>query len=224
MQDEAKTKSQLIDDLNEMRSKNLLRDAAADQLGKSSDATHDLKEKTPGEIIHELQVHQIELELQNEELRRVELKLEGVKKERDLETPIIESPVRVGTETILLVDDEESIKDLGATLLTNFGYKVITANDGKEALEIYRAEKDKIALILLDLIMPVMDGKQCLAEVLQIDPNAKVVIASGNSEDGQPNGATPAGAKGFVQKPFNIRQLLTTIREVLDEAPHFQVS
>ena len=89
MQDEDKTKSQLIDDLNEMRRKNLLRDAAEDKLGKSPDATHDLKEKTPEEIIHELHVHQFELEMQNEELKRVQLELEGSRNKANTKTFMI---------------------------------------------------------------------------------------------------------------------------------------
>ena len=115
------------------------------------------------------------------------------------------------------MDDDDNIRDLGATLLIDFGYKVITANDGKEALEIYQRESYSISLIILDLIMPVMDGKKCMAEVLRIDPNAKIIIASGYSESGSANGAMVVGAKGFVQKPYNMRQLLTTIREILDK-------
>jgi DNA-binding NarL/FixJ family response regulator len=65
--------------------------------------------------------------------------------------------------------------------------------------------------------MPVMDGRKCLAEILRIDPHAKVIIASGYSEGGQANGVMDSGAKGFVQKPYNMRQLLTTVREVLDK-------
>ena len=98
-----------------------------------------------------------------------------VAEERDSETPAIERPIRGGNETILLVDDEEALRDLGTTLLTRFGYEVVTANDGKEALEIYQREKGRIALILLDLIMPEMDGKQCLGEILRVNPNARVV-------------------------------------------------
>ena len=91
------------------------------------------------------------------------------------------------------------------------------AVNGKEALEIYLREEDRIALILLDLIMPLMDGRQCLAEILRINPDAKVVIASGYSESGPANGVMSAGAMGFVQKPYDMRQLLTTIREILDK-------
>ena len=65
--------------------------------------------------------------------------------------------------------------------------------------------------------MPVMDGKQCLAEILRINPNAKVIIASGYSESGPASGVMSVGAKGFVQKPYDMRQLLTTIREILDK-------
>jgi DNA-binding NtrC family response regulator len=65
--------------------------------------------------------------------------------------------------------------------------------------------------------MPEMDGKKCLEEILRVNPNAKVGLASGHSGNGPANGAMAAGAKGFVQKPYDIRQMLTTIREVLDK-------
>ncbi len=141
----------------------------------------------------------------------------AIEKEVDSETSTVERPIPGGAETILLVDDEEALRDLGESLLNRFGYKGITANDGKDASEIYQRDGDSISLIILDLIMPVMDGKQCLAEILRINPNAKVVLASGYSEGGRAIGATTAGATEFVQKPYDMRQLLTTAREVLDK-------
>jgi PAS domain S-box-containing protein len=135
----------------------------------------------------------------------------------DSETRTNDGPIRGGTETILLVDDDDEIRDLGATLLNSFGYVVIRAGNGKEALDIYQRERESISLVILDLIMPVMDGRKCLAEILRIDPHAKVIIASGYSEGGPANGVMAARAKGFVQKPYSMRQLLTTIRKALDK-------
>ena len=142
--------------------------------------------------------------------------LPAIQTKKELETPTFEKAIPSGTETILLVEDDESIRNLGAAILKKFGYKVITAGDGKEALEIYQVEKDRIDLIMLDLIMPIMDGRQCLAGVLRINPDAKIIIASGVSEAGSASGARVAGAKGFVQKPYDMRKLLTKIREILD--------
>ncbi len=139
----------------------------------------------------------------------------SIEKERDSETPTIEKPIQGGTETILLVDDEEALRELGSTLLSEFGYKVITAGNGKEALGIYQNEGERISLVVLDLTMPEMDGKKCMQEILQINPNAKVVLASGHSESGLANGNVTGRAKAFVQKPCNMSQLLTTIREVI---------
>jgi PAS domain S-box-containing protein len=121
-----------------------------------------------------------------------------------------------GSETILLVDDEEMILDLCSRILSKAGYRVITASNGKEALELYQARSDEIALVILDLIMPEMGGKRCLAELLSLDPSAKVVIATGFSAEGPTKDALAAGAKGFVNKPYIIRQLLEMVREVLD--------
>ncbi len=140
----------------------------------------------------------------------------AIEKEGNSEIPAIETPIPGGTETILLVDDEEALRDLGTTLLNNFGYKVITAGNGKEALAIYSKYKNKISLILLDLIMPEMDGRQCLAEMLLIDPKAKILVASGYSENGLNDEIVEAKARGFVGKPYNITKLLTTVRDALD--------
>jgi PAS domain S-box-containing protein len=137
----------------------------------------------------------------------------------DQEGETIERPMpQGGSETILLVDDEEFIRDLGSRILRRAGYKVITASNGKQALEVYQVRGDEISLIVLDLIMPEMGGKQCLGEILRVDPSAKAVIASGFSANGRTKDALAAGAKGFVNKPYDIRQLLEVIREVLDQA------
>lgn len=121
-----------------------------------------------------------------------------------------------GTETILLVDDEEPLRKLGSRILNEYGYRVMTASNGKEALELYQREDASISLVILDLIMPEMDGNKCLTEVLRVNPKAKVVLASGYSEVGAASGAMAGGAKGFVQKPYNMREFLITIREILD--------
>jgi len=125
--------------------------------------------------------------------------------------------VRRGTETILLVDDEELLRDLGEQILTRHGYMVLKAQDGETALKLYEEKKDKIHLILLDLIMPGMGGKKCLEELLHLNGAAKVVIASGYSPEGTVKNFLEAGAKNFIGKPFNMKEMLDVVREVLDE-------
>lgn len=124
--------------------------------------------------------------------------------------------VRGGTETILLVDDDDDIRDLGTRILQEQGYSVITAVNGKEGLEIYKKVGDRIELVVLDLIMPEMDGKLCLEEILKINPGAKVLLASGYSPNGSAATLISKGARGFVGKPFDRRGLLSAIREALD--------
>ena len=122
-----------------------------------------------------------------------------------------------GDETILLVDDEKYIRELGVELLTDAGYKVLTATDGEGGLELYRKEQEYIDLIILDLVIPGMGGKKCYEEILRINPKAKVLIVSGYSANGPGKEAIEAGAKGFVGKPFDVSHLLETVREILDE-------
>ncbi|MEW6352373.1 MAG: response regulator, partial [Thermodesulfobacteriota bacterium] len=121
-----------------------------------------------------------------------------------------------GTETVLLVDDEDLVRELGARILTKAGYTVLTAGNGKDALEVYRKEQNRIALVVLDLIMPEMGGRQCLEEILRINPAGKVLIASGYSANGRTKETMEIGAAGFVAKPYDVRQLLEMVRNVLD--------
>jgi two-component system cell cycle sensor histidine kinase/response regulator CckA len=124
--------------------------------------------------------------------------------------------IRGGTETILLVDDEDSIRELGGEMLRRFGYTVLVAVDGETALEIYREEKENIALIILDLIMPGMGGQKCLEKVLEIDPAQRVLIASGHSPNGSTRESLQGGASGYVKKPYELRPMLAMVRQILD--------
>jgi DNA-binding NtrC family response regulator len=116
-----------------------------------------------------------------------------------------------------LVDDEESLRSLGEQLLTRFGYKVLTASDGETALEIYGKEKQKIDLVILDLIMPGMGGKRCLNKLLEENPDARVMIASGYAGHGPTKEAIEAGARGFISKPYVTEEMLKALREILDQ-------
>jgi two-component system, cell cycle sensor histidine kinase and response regulator CckA len=121
-----------------------------------------------------------------------------------------------GTETVLLVDDEEFIRDLGKRFLRQVGYTVLAAGNGQEGLDLYKKEGRNISLVVLDLIMPGMGGKQCLEQLLKIDPKVKVIIASGSSSEGRTRKIFESNAKGFVAKPFKGVELLKMVREVLD--------
>ncbi len=136
--------------------------------------------------------------------------------DKEPEEKIARSMPRGGSETILLVDDEDMIRDLCSRILAKSGYSVITARNGKEALELYIAQRDRISLVILDLIMPQMGGKQCLDDLLSIDPAVKVLIASGYSSNDATQEALASGARGFVNKPYDMRQVLGVVREVLD--------
>ena len=116
-----------------------------------------------------------------------------------------------------MVDDEEYIRQLGVELLSDAGYRVLTATDGISGLELYQQEQERIDLVILDLVIPGMDGKKCYEEILRINPMAKILIVSGYSANGPGKEAAEAGARGFVGKPFEIEHLLATVRDILDQ-------
>ena len=122
-----------------------------------------------------------------------------------------------GEGTILLVDDEEMILDVSVQLLKILGYKVIEARGGKEAVDIYRQAKDKIDMVLLDMVMPEMCGGKAYDLMKDINPNVKVLLSSGYSIDGQATEILNRGCDGFIQKPFSMKGLSQRIREILDK-------
>jgi CheY-like chemotaxis protein len=122
-----------------------------------------------------------------------------------------------GQETILLVDDEEDIREFGKELFGRCGYNVRTVADGESALALYRKEGKDIDLVILDLIMPGMGGRQFLEELLKINPTARVLVASGHHREQSTAETLEAGAKGFIKKPYNAEQILAMVRTILDQ-------
>jgi len=136
---------------------------------------------------------------------------------RPLETP---GPPAQGKESILVVDDEPMVRELAEEILRSRGYEVQSASDGETALSIFEKGKGRIALVILDLIMPGMGGRQCLERLLRIDPGARVLIASGYALDAATQEAIDAGAQGFVKKPYELQTMLEAVRRILvDGAP-----
>ncbi len=120
-----------------------------------------------------------------------------------------------GRGRVLVVDDEEFIRGLSREALEGLGYDVLEASDGKEAIEIYKAEKGKIDLVILDLIMPKMGGKETFEMLKEIDPDVKVLISSGYGIDPQAREMLDSRAKGFIQKPYNIAEIAEVIKGII---------
>jgi CheY-like chemotaxis protein len=119
-------------------------------------------------------------------------------------------------ELVMVVDDEEFISFLAQRLLTDEGYRVITARDGFQAVEIYRKLRDQISLVILDFTMPVMDGADVFAELQEINPQVPVVLSSGFAEQGRLQTMLARGLRGFIPKPYTHQKLLSQVRSILD--------
>ena len=122
-----------------------------------------------------------------------------------------------GHGTILLVDDEKMIADVGKQIIKRLGYDVLTAGGGKEAIEIYKENQDKIDLVVLDMIMPVMGGGETFEKLKEIDSNVRVLLSSGYSLNSQASEIMAKGCASFIQKPFYIKELSQKIAEILKE-------
>ena len=122
-----------------------------------------------------------------------------------------------GHETILVVDDVAAILETNRTALSECGYQVYTASDGEEALEIFKENRGRIDLVLLDLSMPGMGGEKCLGEMMRIDPDCKVIVTSGFSSEAQARELTSLGALGFLGKPYRLAKLLSIVRWAFEE-------
>lgn len=123
--------------------------------------------------------------------------------------------IKKGTGTILLVDDEEMVLEVGERFLKVMGYQVLTAREGREAIEIYKKHRETIDLVLLDIIMPNMKGGEVFDRLKEINPDIKVLLSSGYSIDGEASHILERGCCGFIQKPFNMNQLSQSIGTIL---------
>jgi PAS domain S-box-containing protein len=121
-----------------------------------------------------------------------------------------------GTETILLIDDEHMVIDIGKEILEKLGYDVITAASGTEAVDLFKKSKKKMDLVILDMIMPDMSGRETFENLKVYQADVKVLLSSGYSIDGQATEILNSGCKGFIQKPFSLKQLSRKMREILD--------
>ena len=121
-----------------------------------------------------------------------------------------------GSETILLVDDESIILDVGEKLLRKLGYTVIKADSGQAAVDIYSEKAGQIDLVILDMIMPQMGGSVTFDRLKAMNPDVKVLLSSGYSIDGQASRILDRGCGGFIQKPFTVNTLASKVRAVLE--------
>ncbi len=122
-----------------------------------------------------------------------------------------------GEGTILLVDDEDVIIDVGSEILEVLGYKVSVARSGREAIEIYKEKQNEIDMVILDMIMPEMDGGETFNALKSIDPGIKVILSSGYSADARSTRMMEEGCYGFIQKPYSVNTLSQKVKEVLDK-------
>jgi PAS domain S-box-containing protein len=120
-------------------------------------------------------------------------------------------------ERVLIVDDETSILTITSQTLEAFGYKTMTAGDGAEAVALYAQLRNKIAVVLTDMAMPVMDGPATIRALIKVNPGVKIIAATGLKTEGSEAKALNAGVKHFLSKPYTASTLLKTLRSVLDE-------
>ncbi|OGV33497.1 MAG: hypothetical protein A2020_10380 [Lentisphaerae bacterium GWF2_45_14] len=128
--------------------------------------------------------------------------------------------IRGGSETILVVDDQETIWDFLIEALQNLGYSVLLAENGLDAVEIYKSNPGQIDLVLLDMVMPKLGGHKTFYQIKSFDPDANVLLSSGYVSEEEVNDLLTQGARGFLPKPHRISTLATEMRKILDEHPY----
>ncbi len=118
--------------------------------------------------------------------------------------------------TILIVDDEDIVVATLTELLTEIGYRVVSVSNGKRAVDVFSADPDGFDAVMLDLSMPEMDGKECFIRLREIDPGVKAILVTGFSKDGRVQELLDLGVKGFLQKPFRLKELAAVLADLID--------
>jgi CheY-like chemotaxis protein len=131
------------------------------------------------------------------------------------ERPAAEERVETGAGTILVVDDEEVVRRTAKSALQRYGYSIVTAENGREAVDLYRGMADSVSMVLLDMTMPVMGGEEALRELKTINPGVRVLLSSGFNEAEASRRFTGKGLAGFIQKPYTAAALAEKVRGVL---------
>jgi len=121
-----------------------------------------------------------------------------------------------GTEHILLIEDELSVCEIARDMLTGLGYTVVAAHDGKHGVDTYRSRQGSIDLVLLDINMPVMGGKEAFELLRGISPGVRIIVVTGYGHEAVDISGFPSEVNGFVQKPFQLETLAAAVRTVLD--------
>jgi CheY-like chemotaxis protein len=124
--------------------------------------------------------------------------------------------VERGTERVLVVEDDDSVRNMVKLILTGHGYRTLEATDGEDAVRVYRANRGSIDLVILDVVMPRMNGKEVLDEILRMDRNVKAIFVSGYTGDIMSEKGIRSENVDFVQKPLSATRLLSKVRKVLD--------
>jgi CheY-like chemotaxis protein len=127
-----------------------------------------------------------------------------------------EQPAPVGSETILVAEDERSVRELVVKTLEGSGYTVVTAADGEEAVRKFREHDGVISLALLDAVMPRLGGREAMERITALDPSIKVLFSTGYASDGLHRRFTLDDSLEVIQKPYSVSALLERVREVLD--------
>ena len=121
-----------------------------------------------------------------------------------------------GTETVLIIEDEEMLRSLAKGILVSKGYTVFTAEDGMQGVELYRNHQKEIAVVLSDIGLPILGGHDVFRKILAINPKAKIIFASGYFDPETKSEMFKAGLKNFIQKPYMHDEVLRKIREAID--------
>ena len=127
----------------------------------------------------------------------------------------LKTSIPPSTSTILIIDDDEMIRDLARDILEMQGYTIMCAQDGMEGITIYKENKGKIGCIILDLTMPLMNGRETYLRLREIDKQAKIILSTGLGKDEKAQEIIALGVQGIVQKPYRMEELIRIVEKTL---------
>ncbi len=162
------------------------------------------KNKTTHELFEDWQLAEVHQPVAEESARLGEI------------TDSPEENLLMGNETILLVDDEDIVIDVARDMLEILGYRVIVAQNGQDAIDIYARQKEGIDMVIQDMVMPGLNGADVFRALKMINPEVKVILASGYIMNKQIAAVLEQGCRAFMPKPFRLEDLSIKVREVLD--------